>query len=391
MRILFVNRVMGLWRGGGETFDLNTAKGLQKRNHEIEFITGCKKNGEVPFPVNEFKTHYIYTPYLSRLATKLPFKVKGLGKLWHLDNYWWGSEVFNYLKENDKFNYYDAIWILTLPHLNKKIKAHYDTPTIIRFPGPPDPVLLKVIKKLPFVIVNGDTYHYLKKENVNCINIPPSPNLVEIHNKLDIRKLMRAQHQIKDDELAVIYVGRLINMKNIAFLIKGVKQLIDSTKKVVKLMIVGDGEERHRLEKLVKQLHMEKNVIFTGFVDNKDIYKYYIASDIYALLSTYESFSIATLEAMYYGLPVIVSNVGWLKNLVENNVTGNLINLDDIDSLVYNLRKYVENENLRKNIGSNGERYVTDKFSWESNAVTIERIFMSQIPNSVVEETSRVL
>jgi len=156
----------------------------------------------------------------------------------------------------------------------------------------------------------------------------PSHKVKVIHNPVDISRINSLSGE-KDSSLdfndalpCVGTISRLSHEKGIYFLIQGFKILL--TKVDAKLIIVGDGIERPRLEKLIKDLNIEKRVTFTGNVINP--FKYLAKMDVFVLPSLWEGFPNVLLEAMVCGVPVVASDsVGGIKEAVEDRINGLLI------------------------------------------------------------------
>lgn len=126
---------------------------------------------------------------------------------------------------------------------------------------------------------------------------------------------------VPDDEFRYLYVGRLIECKNLEFL---VDEFVKSGRK---LTIAGDGHLRARLGAIANGC---ENIEFVGFVDNSRIQELYGSHDIFILPSSSETWGMVVEEALYAGLPVIVSDrVGSGRDLVESLNSGAVFRLDD--------------------------------------------------------------
>jgi glycosyltransferase involved in cell wall biosynthesis len=135
---------------------------------------------------------------------------------------------------------------------------------------------------------------------------------------LDVRK----KWGIKERDILVGTVARLIPSKGIDLLIQAIPEILKKYPDV-KFMIVGGGPDEGRLKELAKSHHCEKNIIFTGHV--KYIWYYYNAFDIFILPTLSEGLGISVLEAMASGKPVIASNTGGIPEIIEHGVNGYLI------------------------------------------------------------------
>ncbi len=122
-----------------------------------------------------------------------------------------------------------------------------------------------------------------------------------------IRKKIREDHNIKDDEILIGNIGRMEKQKNQIFLLEVLNDIINSKKiNNIKIMIIGDGTEKDSLKNIIYKYHLENKVILVQ--PNNHIENYYSAFDIFALPSLYEGLGIVSIEAQANGLNVIASN-----------------------------------------------------------------------------------
>jgi glycosyltransferase involved in cell wall biosynthesis len=351
MRILFVNRLMGIFWGGGESFDYNLAKALKKMGNEVFILTG-KPLFSLPRNKIDLEAFYLSTPYLRGISYKLGNRIPKIpGAIARLDLIIFEEAAFKWIKENkDRF---DIIQILSLPRLAEKIVNELKKPVVLRFPGPPtekwDIPIIRRLKNNLLVefFAAGDTIRYLKEKGIEVNDIPPGVNF-DLFTKgpSDIRR----QYNIKDDEVVLISVGRLISGKGFEFLIDGFNEVIKEVQNL-KLIIVGDGALKSKLEKKAAKFEIQDKVVFAGRINHKELPKYYSAADIFLLLSSYENFSNAVLEAMSCELPIITTNVGGFPLQVRDGVNGFLVNYGDLESLKEKVIYLAKNPNIRENLG----------------------------------------
>ena len=138
------------------------------------------------------------------------------------------------------------------------------------------------------------------------------------YKPLKVSRKFLLKYDINANDKIVGIVAGLRPVKNHSMLIKAMRIVVDKVKNA-KLVIVGDGPERSRLEKLVSELKMEKNVVFLG--NRFDTVKLYNSFDVNVLCSFSECFSMTLLEAMACGVPCIATNVGGNPELVNNLVS----------------------------------------------------------------------
>jgi glycosyltransferase involved in cell wall biosynthesis len=174
---------------------------------------------------------------------------------------------------------------------------------------------------------------------------------------------------IGDKTIVLLYVGRLPPEKNVGRLLKEVQKL---RKDNVKLLIVGDGSERRRLEKVCGTLGLEKKVIFLGI--REDVERFYSIADIFISPSKYEPFGQVILEAMASGLPSVAFKRMLPEyevaadEIIEDAVTGYCVNPYEKDEFRKKLIYLIENPEIRKKMGEAGRRVCQKKYTWEGHA-----------------------
>ena len=173
-----------------------------------------------------------------------------------------------------------------------------------------------------------------------------------------------------DAEYLILSVGRLIDWKGTKYLITAMKEII---KKIpnAKLVIGGIGPEKENLEKLTEELKLKNNVIFTGYIEDIDLLKYYASSDIFVLPSINlnghtETLGVVLLEAMACGTPVIGSNVGGIPDIIKDGYNGFLVSEKSPEDLADKIIELLSNKELAEEFATNGLKTVQEKFSWIS-------------------------
>ena len=361
MNITFINRMMGIKFGGGENFDLNIAKALQKRGHNIRFVIGREWN-KISLPLKDFDVVYIKTPYLRDIHYKIKpnnFFNKIISAcalefdLWLFEN-----AVFNYLKKD---TWSDVYQICGLPRLGvmlsgRKLITKRQAKIAIRWPGPPSIRKLKYMKKCDINFAHGHTMETLSKM-VNCHNIVAG---VDLKNFINYKKKGK-------ETIDIVFVGRLIRIKRVDLLIDAFKKAFIENANI-RLFIVGDGIEKDYLKSMSNSM-----VTFCGSLYGKKLYERLGLSDIFCITSEYESFSMSTIEAMSSSLPVIATDVGYLPKLVIDN--GILIKKNSICDLKNAILTLANNKELREQMGKNGRKRVERDFSWDKSAEELEKLY----------------
>jgi glycosyltransferase involved in cell wall biosynthesis len=138
-------------------------------------------------------------------------------------------------------------------------------------------------------------------------------------------------------EPRILFLGRLDYEKHIHNLLKAVALLPKSLN--VKVEVVGDGGEREYLEKLAKELGIDQNVEFRGHITDQELPKAYERATLFAMPSIAELQSIATMEAMASGRPVVAADAMALPHLVHDGDNGYLFPPDDVNAFADRLLK----------------------------------------------------
>lgn len=183
-------------------------------------------------------------------------------------------------------------------------------------------------------------------------------------NKIDSVKL---KYKITGDYL--LYLGTLEPRKNIERLIKAFAQLKRDLSDCHKLVLAGGkGWLYDSIFETVKRLNLEQDVIFTGYVEDKDVPLLMSGALVFCFPSLYEGFGIPPLEAMACGTPVITSNTSSLPEVVGDAAI--LVDPLSVDSISDALKKVVGDESLRREMSKKGLEQCR-KFSWRKSAETL--------------------
>ena len=169
---------------------------------------------------------------------------------------------------------------------------------------------------------------------------------------------------IKAHDKVIGYVGRISNEKNLQMLLDAFNK-IDIDNKT--LLIVGDGNSE-----IIDELNKVKKCKVTGFV--KNVEDYLKAMDVFVMPSKTETTSLATLEAMSSGLPVLVTKVGFIKNYIVKDYNGIFIARNNSELLTLKIEKILEDEIHREKISYNARKTVAYSFSWDRSINRIKRI-----------------
>lgn len=156
----------------------------------------------------------------------------------------------------------------------------------------------------------------------------------------------------KNEKLLAISVGRLVPWKGFAEIVRAFESLPNWH-----LVIIGDGPEKERLQRVIQEKQLSERVILLGGVSRPTVLSWCKVADAFVLNTAFESFSFQVAEAMALGTPVIATSVGSLPELIESGKEGVLLTLND----VYGFQKALEEVDTKKEIWNSRVRSAREK------------------------------
>ena len=191
--------------------------------------------------------------------------------------------------------------------------------------------------------------------------IPDLP-LVTIPNGVETELFAPASHKA-NRPFTIICVARLIERKGQHHLLRALAQLRVNCAQPVRLIFVGTGDAEGQLRELAESLQVADAVTFKGFVMREQMPPLYREADVFVLPSQQEGMSIALLEAMASGLPVIVTDTGGTAELVTQGQNGEIVPWSDVPALTRALHTLLNTENARRQMGAESRRRAL-QFGW---------------------------
>jgi glycosyltransferase involved in cell wall biosynthesis len=183
-----------------------------------------------------------------------------------------------------------------------------------------------------------------------------------------VRKI-REYYGLKDDDLMILFLGRLVGVKGVDKLIMAMPHVLLKIPKA-KLVIVGVGELQEYLTNLVRTMRLDDYVKFRfDFISEEERILHYAACDVAVFPSLYEPFGIVALEAMSMERPVIVgaAGVSGMREIViccSEEQCGYHIDPNNPSDIAWGITTALESPDRRKWLGKNGRRRVLKEFTW---------------------------
>ena len=188
----------------------------------------------------------------------------------------------------------------------------------------------------------------------------PSKFLLKIMSKLSYKNLQYLPHfsSLRNNNSKIVrksqilYVGRLVDIKGIIYLIKAFEIIVKKYPNL-KLILIGSGPEKENLQIYIKK-HNIKNITLINTVPHKKLSYYYRQSSIVVLPSIgFEMLGMTIVESFSCGTPVVASNIGGIPELVKDNITGMLFKPGDYIDLSSKILYLLTNPSLLKKLGLN--------------------------------------
>jgi len=156
---------------------------------------------------------------------------------------------------------------------------------------------------------------------------------------------LRRRFDIPTDKPVLLYVGRLDKEKRIDMILRALPDILRVTS--VHLVVAGIGKEKQSLEELTEKLGIQQEVTFAGFVPDQDLQNIYTVADLFVTAGIAELQSIATMEAMASGLPVVAVNAMALPELVHDGENGYLFSDGDSQMFAEKVVAILSNQTMR--------------------------------------------
>lgn len=354
------------------------AEATAKLGHEVFVLTPYdKKIKNVKRPYELVSYRYIFPDSLSILGYSRTLKGdRGMSPLAYFLSpflYFFAFIALFNLVRREKIDIVSSHWIIPNGFLAALVKKITGVPFTTTIPGS-DVYLagknalfswMAVFAARGANWVISDSQHYLeqlyelgfrpKRETVIRYGVNTKKFKPTSKNKVILKNLKLRQHTP-----TVVAVGRLVAKKGFVYLIEAMQEVLQKVPQA-KLVLVGDGDERKRLEKRTRELEISDSVVFAGTIPYDQLSKYYNLADVFVMPSirdesgNIDASPVAMMEAMSCGTPVVATKFSGSSDLIEAGKTGYLVKEKDSKAIarsVVELLALRGRQRTRQEIGS---------------------------------------
>lgn len=348
MRVLLVD-LETEWRGG-QNQALLLLKGLRARGHEAELVAAQGSALGERAAACGVRVHSVSRGFFRMLAAK---KIRGLLRVGRLD-----------VVHANEAQAVTAVW-LALWGRRALLRVPFVISRRVGYPIGKSSLAQARYRAAARIVANSKwvaeqaAASGAPREKISVVyegaEIPPRFTVEQ-------RQAARARWGISESTPLMGCVGVLLPDKGQEWLIRA---LVEVKKEFpsAKLLLAGDGPCREKLGTLAKQLGLESDVIFAGFV--KDIENVYAALDVFLLPSFFEALNNSLLAAMAYEIPSIAFNKGALGEIIEDGKSGLLVSGPNITEIFAAARRILRDKEFAINLGRTGRARIEENFSSE--------------------------
>lgn len=353
MKILIFAGYFYPHKGGLEQYVLNLSRYLSK-NHDITIICPKTNNSEKSEIINNCRIIRLPSWDFMKVYPVI-YSKNNLKKL--------NEEKFDLVITNTRF-FHASLIGMKFAKKNKIPWIHVEhgtsfvkTNNLVLFLGSRIFDLIfgrKILNSADKIITISDG----ARDFVNRLS--KNKNIQTIYNGIKLNYIKK-RGKIKEIN-KLIFVGRLIYAKGVQDLIIAFSRI---NNKNLFLTIVGDGPYKSELENLAKRLNLTDKINFVGEKTKQEVLKLLRESDLFINPSYSEGMPTTVLEAGAIGLPVIATDVGGTREIIENNRTGILINPGKPNEIKQAIEFMINKKKEREEYAKNLNNSVKNKFTWE--------------------------
>ena len=245
----------------------------------------------------------------------------------------------------------------------------------------PKRLAMRVIHAPLTGIVSVSGYGY---RNFSALGLVPKERFHLVYNSVDMERAaaaggngaeFRRRFGIPADRLVVTQVSWLIPEKGVDDFLAAVRQVMAAEPRA-HFVLAGDGAHREALERTARETGIAPRVAFTGPVTDPLAEGLFAASDVVCQLSRWEEvFGYVNAEAMACGKPVLGTRVGGIPEIIQDGVTGFVVERRDVNAMADRILKLLRDPELRRRMGEAGREVCREKFNLKKNVAQLVAIY----------------
>lgn len=226
-------------------------------------------------------------------------------------------------------------------------------------------------------------FKVIKPEKVKII--PLGFDIVDSDDPTLHRHQFRSKYSLPNNINAIGIVGRIVPVKNHPMFLRVIQKLLNEDPNIpASFFIIGDGEIKNELMQMLQSMNIaysdtaystQTKVVFTSWITN--IEEIMNGLDLIALTSLNEGTPLTLIEAQFYQKPIVCTNVGGVKDTIAENVTGYLVESNDVDLFSEKIKELVYNNELRQTMGEAGKDLVIERFSKKQEVLITKEFYFA--------------
>jgi glycosyltransferase involved in cell wall biosynthesis len=344
--------------GGAQRFLVDLCNNFDKEKFEIAVCVLGKKTNS--FLESELRENHIPMFFLNLRWTFHPLTIYRI------------TDLFKSFKPDIIHTHLRAIRYVLIPSRLAQIPLHihtihslakYDTSFIFRGLNK---IAFKCLGVIPVSI---------SKEVARSVKATYGVESVVIYNGIPTSEYLTEKRK-NDEFIRILNIGKFKKAKNHPLLVDAFSKAYKEMPNL-RLILVGDGSLRRKVENQVKKLGLEKAVLFLGW--RSDIPEIITDCDIFVLSSDWEGLGIVLIEAMASRKPIVATNVGGIPEVVEDGVTGILVPPRNPEALAKAILRLAKDDKLRKEMGERGREKAIKEFDIKIAVNNYERLYLQNL------------
>jgi len=366
MKILMHQGAYFPWIGGAEIFMQKLAEYLVAKGNQVDIVTGLwsqpdvyTENWDSEFEtingVNVYRVKTLNLKFIDVLSCVLRMITKTM--------------------QLDRTHNYDVIHSHIFPAMvcgavtkrNKRLLITLQGGDIGEYK---ESNLIIRMLEMPFInwaLKKADLVHSVSNhiasvaQKIGAKKVMVVPNGVDTHIfRPQDKNQMRKKLGYRIDEKIVVSSSRLTPKNGLDYLIKAVGRVPR-----LKLIIIGDGEQKKSLQSLISSLNLDDRVFLLGYLEHSRLPEYLNMADIFCRPSINEGFGISFIESMACKVPTIGTSVGGITDIITDGNNGLLVPPEDTEALTRALKRAIQDKHLSRSLAENGLKTVKERFTWE--------------------------